>query len=278
MGSTAAAATETTGSAVDTRRPSRTATAAGIPAEIARDGTGKSGAAGATACDGVSPYCARATATTAGEDWIASVARSTGETLAHGARGTGGTVRAATATGAARSRSPCLISTTRTAAERGEAEGKRVRARITRTWAGTVGLCAARADGHGIRRAGHVHAAGQETARAAAAAVTIDAGTTAADDEVFDRGIEVDAGRARQGDRVRKRGDRAADLQCGPADRQRTRTQRGIMVGADGAAGDRGTTGVSVRAGQRDDALAGRDRTGAADDTRDHDEVGTVEG
>ena len=49
------------------------------------------------------------------------------------------------------------------------------------------------------------------------------------------------------------------------------------MIGADGAAGDRRATGVSVRAGQQEAALRGSDRPGAADDLGEDRQAGPVE-
>ena len=92
--------------------------------------------------------------------------------------------------------------------------------------------------------------------------------TAAADEEVVHRGVEDYGRRAGESDVIAHLGEPATKAQGSPADGQRTRTERGIVIDADRACRDRGAAGKSVRARERERARAGlRERPGPADDS-----------
>ena len=163
-----------------------------------------------------------------------------------------------------------------TATDRGECIESGVRAIGSADIGGTAR--AARADRGGVTREIQGRGPGEETARATARAVIATATAAARDEQIVDGLVEIDGERARQGDGVGERGDGSSDEETGLADRQGAGAQGGVMIGPDGATGDRRAPGVGVRTGQRDAAAGGSHRPGAADGARHDDQVGAGEG
>ena len=256
------------------------ATAAGIPAERAGDLAGPADTTIAGLITGggrraSSAGAAAAAARAVGTDTIAGAAA---ETLSGGARTTGRSrflaVTAAAGTPVAGYLGHAAAATPAATTDRGESVESGVRAIGAADIRGTT--AATRADRGGVTREIQGRGSGEETARATACAVVATAPATARDEQIVDGLVEVDGQRAGEGDGVGERAHGTSDEQTGLADRQRSGTEGGIMIGPDDTTGDRRTPGVGIRPRERHDTLAGSHRARTADRHRDDDKVGAV--
>ena len=256
-----------------------TAATAGIPAERTGDlaGTADAAVARPVVARGHSASRAGTAAAAAGSVAAGAIAGAAAETLSGrtGATGRGRVLAIAAAAGTAVAGD--LSGRTATAAATAD-RGQSVEGGVDAVRAAEIDATAraTRADRGGVTREIQGRGPGEETARTAAAAVVAAATATAADEEVIDGLVEVDGERAGEGDGVGERAHGTSDEQTGLADRQRSGTEGGIMIGPDDTTGDRRPPGVGIRPRERHGTLAGSHRARTADRHRDDDKVGAV--